>query len=64
MSIGTIGNSSPRIIKNVLLVDLKHNLLSISQLCDKCYHVVFESSKCLIENALRSFLLEIENSYH
>ena len=54
--IGTrnVGNSSPPIIDNVLLVDnLKHNLFSISQLCelyDKGYRVVFESSKCLIEN--------------
>ena len=40
--IGNIGNSSPPIIENVLLVDnLKHNLFSISQLCDKSYRVVF-----------------------
>ena len=50
-SIGNVGNYSPPIIENVLLIDnLKHNLLSISQLCDKGYHVVFESSKCLIED--------------
>ena len=34
--IGTIGNNSQTQIKNVLLVEnLKFNLLSISQLCDK-----------------------------
>ena len=34
--IGTIGNNSHTQIKNVLLIEnLKFNLLSISQLCDK-----------------------------
>ena len=34
--IGSIGNKSSTFIENVLLVnDLKHNLLCISQLCDK-----------------------------
>ena len=48
---GDIGNSLSPIIENVLFVDnLKHNLLSISQLCDKGYRVIFESSKCLIED--------------
>ena len=52
ISIRNVGNSSPPIIENVLFIDnLKHNLLSIIQLCDKGYHVVFESSKCLIEDA-------------
>ena len=33
---GNIGNDISSLIENVLLVDgLKHNLLSISQLCDK-----------------------------
>ena len=41
--IGTIGNKSFIFIENVLLVNgLKHNLLSISQLCDKGFKVVFE----------------------
>ena len=52
ISTSNVGNSSPPIIENVLLVDnLKHNLLSISQLCDKGYRAIFESSKCLLENA-------------
>ena len=47
---GTIGNKSNFFIKDVLLVDgLKHNLLSISQLCDKGYIVKFESNACIIE---------------
>ena len=38
---GSIGNNSSSLIENVLLVDgLKHNLLSISQLCDKGFKVI------------------------
>ena len=38
-----IGNSTSNCIENVLLVKgLKHNLLSISQLCGKSYKVTFE----------------------
>ena len=33
---GSIGNNSSSFIENVFLINgLKHNLLSISQLCDK-----------------------------
>ena len=49
---GSIGKSSSFIIENVLLVDgLMHNLLSISQLCDKGYEVIFDKSKCLINES-------------
>ena len=45
--IGSIGNMSSTFIENVLLVNgLKHNLLSISQLCDKGFKVVFECMNC------------------
>ncbi|GAV69117.1 gag_pre-integrs domain-containing protein [Cephalotus follicularis] len=38
-------------IHNVLFVDgLKHNLLSISQLCDKDCRVVFEKDSCKVIN--------------
>ena len=41
---GSTGNNSS-LIENVLLVyGLKHNLLSISQLCAKDFKVIFESS--------------------
>ena len=47
---GSIDKNSSFLIKNVLLVDgLKHNLLSISQLCDKGFKVIFESSHCIIK---------------
>ena len=39
------------IIENISLVKgLKHNLLSISQFCDKGYNVDFRKDKCLISN--------------
>ena len=42
---GNIGNDISSLIENILLVDgLKHNLLSISQLCDKGFKVIFEIS--------------------
>ena len=57
-----IRNSSPPIIENLLLVDnLNHNLLSISQLCDKGYRVVFESSKYLIENAYSKEVIFVDD---
>lgn len=47
---GVVRNSSIITIEGVLLVKgLKHNLLSISLLCDKEYYVVFNTLSCLIE---------------
>ncbi|CAL9196629.1 unnamed protein product [Musa hybrid cultivar] len=52
---GTIGNKSNFSIEDVLLVDgLKHNLLSISQLCDKGYIIRFESNACIIEKPYKN----------
>ncbi|KAI0498664.1 hypothetical protein KFK09_019554 [Dendrobium nobile] len=46
---GIVGNAKNFLIENVLLVDgLKHNLLSISQLCDKGFDVKFFTDRCLI----------------
>ena len=46
---GMVGNISKPLIENVLLVrGLKHNLLSISQLYDKGYKIIFEKDACLI----------------
>ena len=45
-----IGNGTSFLIESVLLVDgLKHNLLSISQLCDKGFKVIFEASHSIIK---------------
>ena len=42
IGIGKIKTTPSTFIKNVLLVDkLKHNLLSISQLCDVDFNVIF-----------------------
>jgi len=47
---GIIGNSSTS-INNVWLVDgIEHNLLSISQICDNGYDVLFEKANCTIIN--------------
>src|ERR1051325_581713 len=48
---GSVGNPSSTTISGVLLVDgLKHNLISISQLCDKGYNVSFSKDCCTIEH--------------
>ena len=42
ISQGNIGNDTSSLIESVLLVDdLKHNFLSISQLCNKGFKVIF-----------------------
>jgi hypothetical protein len=41
-----IGNKNTK-AENVLLVeDMKHNLLSVSQMCDQIHKVTFDSKKC------------------
>ena len=48
---GNIGNDTSSLIESVLLVDgLKHNLLSISQLCDKGFKVIYKASHCIIKD--------------
>lgn len=49
LGFGTIGNSPSLMIEEVFLVDaLKHNFLSISQLCYKGNNVTFDSSRCWV----------------
>ena len=51
IGVGKIGKSLSHSIDNVYLVDgLQHNLLSVSQLCDRGNHVEFSSDQCLITN--------------
>ena len=46
---GTIGNENNFLIHDVLYVEgLKHNLLSINQLCDRGYQVTFRTNSCEI----------------
>jgi hypothetical protein len=48
---GSVDNPSSTTISDVLLVKgLKHNLISISQLCDKGYKVSFSKDCCMIEH--------------
>ena len=55
---GVIGNGSSFNIKNVLLVEgLKHNLISISQLCDKGFKVMFDPKNCFIYDACGTIVL-------
>jgi len=52
LGVGNIGEIDKVIIKDVLLVErLKHNLLSISQPCDKGYKITFEPNLCLITDS-------------
>ena len=47
VGIGNIKLGSSPMIENVVLVNgLKHNLLSVSQLCDKGFKVVFDYITC------------------
>ena len=63
LGIGSVGKVSSTLIENVCLVEnLKHNLISISQLCDKGYKIIFDKSRCVIETACdtKFYLLEID----
>jgi hypothetical protein len=43
-----IGNKNTK-VENVLLEeDMKHNLISVNQMCDQCHKVNFYSQKCEI----------------
>jgi len=47
IGIGNIKIGSSPLIENAILVDgLKHNLLSISQLCDRDFKVIFDDLAC------------------
>src|SRR4051812_36104701 len=49
VAIGNVGQDKNLLIKSVILVDgLRHNLLSISQLCDKGYKILFDNEVCYL----------------
>jgi len=55
---GTIGKLNSAKIENVHFVEgLKHNLLSISQLCDSGFKVVFKPNICEIRQTFSNKLL-------
>lgn len=63
--IGKVQIPSSFTIENVLLVkDLKHNLLSISQLCDKGLKVTFEANHCLTYCSSSNELVLVGKRYH
>ena len=61
IGIGNVSSSETPTISNVLLVrNSKHNLLSISQLCDKDYKINFEKDKCFIEDRNSKVIFEVD----
>ena len=62
LGMGNIGKVSSTLIENVCLVEnLKHNLINISQLCNKGYKVIFDKTRCVIENACDGKILFVRN---
>jgi hypothetical protein len=43
-----IGNKNTKEENVLLLEDMKHNLLSVSQMCDQGHKITFDSQKCEI----------------
>ena len=68
VGIGKVGKENSPILDKVLLVDgLKHNLLSVSQLCDKGCRVIFEPKSCFVSRMSDNKILfvgeRVENIY-
>ena len=62
LGIGNVGNSLTTLIQNVLFVDgLNHNLLSISQLCNKGYKIAFNKDYCTISNPITNQIKFVGN---
>ena len=64
---GKVDKSPNLTIDDVLLVNgLKHNLLSISQLCDKNCKIVFEPSRCVVydDNECALFMCSRNNNIY
>ncbi|PKU71958.1 hypothetical protein MA16_Dca007322 [Dendrobium catenatum] len=61
IAIGSIYKNSITLEKVVFVSGLKHNLISISQLCDKGLNVSFYASHCIIIN--NETILLIGNRY-
>ena len=64
VGIGKIGESLSHSVDSVYLVDgLKHNLLSVSQLCDKDNLVVFSPTRCLVVNMNTGDVVLLQSLY-
>ncbi len=58
VGIGKVQIASSTFVDNVWFVDgLKHNLLSVSQLCDRGFDVLFKPSLCIITNSIDNGLV-------
>ena len=65
VGIRNIGNPDNPFIENVLLVDgLKHNLISIRQLCDVGYKVLFDKKECTIFDSITNKVIFTRNRKH
>ena len=65
IGIRNVGNPKNPSIENVLLVDgLKHNLISISQLCDIGYKVLFDKKECTIFESTSNQIIFTGNRKH
>ncbi|KAG8634434.1 hypothetical protein MANES_17G033205v8 [Manihot esculenta] len=68
VGIGKVGKENSPMLDKVLLVDgLKHNLLSVSQLCDKGCRIIFEPKSCFVSRMSDNKILfvgeRVENIY-
>lgn len=54
VGIGNVVNKSLSISDVLYVKGLKHNLLSISQLCDKGYDIKFEADRCIVREDLEN----------
>jgi hypothetical protein len=54
---GRLVNGNVIIDEVSCVTGLEHNLLSISQFCDKGYQVLFDKKKCLISHKKKEYLL-------
>ena len=62
IGLGKIQITPSTFIENVLYVKgLRHNLISISQLCDIGYKVSFESHLCMVTNLIDNSIVFIGN---
>ena len=62
IGIGKIQITPHTCLENVLyILGLKHNLISISQLCDRGYKVSFEFSLCIVTNSFDNSTIFIKN---
>jgi hypothetical protein len=58
-----LGSENVKVGKVLLVEDLKHNLLSVSKICDQGYTLTFDSRKCKIRENNLGRLLRTKHQY-